>query len=445
MLGLSIAIATIVILGVVGLVAFAAYKLWQSWVVMVPPDQTAIIYGTHGELEFVRGRGRLVNKLTHRVVYLSHEPMTIPCNIPNILTADNHAVNIRADGVVRVGLTDEMRTTAASQWPGSHPSSIQDVLKQTIDGYARVVVSKLELGMLRSDMQELTRSIRADCAPVLANLGVELMNFTIQSLEDSQSNGGLALLADQQLAIVRKNVAIAKSDAEREAAVNTANNVRQSAEAQNATRTRVAQLEAETAAAEAKAQQAPLLAAAEAQKQVIAAEVANSIAKADGDNLMARNRAASGAQADAARRKIEAETQAQITATLAEADLTKALKEAEGTKALAEAQNTFSQQALLVQLLPQILPVLQAGFSANANALSNARITIVDSGNGGSSANLAHLGTNMAGFLELSKSLGLDLEQLLKHTTTPSLLSQNGKVEGPTELLPVASDGASSD
>lgn len=406
---------------------YGLYRLWQAWTVIVPPNQTAVVFGIRGQTRFIRGGGKFVNRLFNRVVYLSHEPIQIPCSIANILTEDNHAVNVKADGVVRIGVTDEMLATAASQWDSGDDAKIQTTLSRIMDGLSRTVVSKTKLAMLRSDIQEVTRNIRQDAVPIFASLGIEFITFTITSLEDTQPGGGLSLLADQQIALVKRDVAISTSNAERETAVTVAENKTKSAEAENATRVRVAQLNQEATTAEAKAKQAPLLAEQEAQQAVIAAQVANNIANADGVNQMARNKAASDAQAAATQLTVAAEAEAEKTRIEATAARDRALLEAEASRATAEALNSFSQTAMLMQMLPQLLEVIKAGLDANASALASANITLLDSGNGGASANLANIfGVNLTSVLALLKSQGLDLTQVLSSRLTEDSASQNG-------------------
>ena len=63
-------------------------------------------------------------------------------------------------------------------------------------------------------------------------------------------------------------------------------------------------------------------------------------------------------------------------------------------------------------------------------------ITLVGSGNGGTSANLANVvGPNLASLLELFRSLGFDVSRLLNGETSEDSTSQSGNIHTADQAL----------
>jgi len=437
----NIGLAIIAVAGIL-LVIFVLLGLAASRYKKVGPNQVLVISGRRhtitdpvtGEKErigfrIVKGGGAIIWPVVERVDVLSLEIMTIDVETPEVYT--EQGVPVTVDGVAQIKIKgDEVSIrTAAEQFLSKSATEVKTVAHETLAGHLRAILGTMTVEEIYKDRDAFAQRVQEVSAVDMANMGLEIVSFTIKDIRDDQ--GYLDALGQARTAEVKRDAAIGQALAARDATIKSAE-ARQEGE--------TAKFQAETKIAEADKNYSVQKAAYEAEvnRQRAEAELAytlqqniiNQKVKAEEVQIRVvekqkqievqeqevrrrereleatvrkpaeaeqyrietlanaekfRTETEATGQAAAIRATGEAEADAKRARGLAEAEVIKAqgIAEAEAMRKKAEAWQEYNQAAIIQQLIDS-LPKVAA---AIAEPLSRTeRIVIINSGGDGAGA-----------------------------------------------------------
>lgn len=350
-------------------IAIVVLVLLVSGYVKSPPDVAYIISGLHKKPRVLIGKAGIKVPFFERLDKLSLGAIQIDVKTKSAVPTAEY-INVRVDSTVsvQVGRSDNMIALAAQNFLNVNRETIAAKINDLLEGNIREIVGQMKLTEMVSDRKAFSEKVQANVVPDLAKFGLELVSFNVQNFSDE--GGVIDNLGIDNVEQIRKNAAIAKSDAQREIAVAEAANAKKSNDAKVAAAEEIAirnndfemkqadlkrtadtakaQAEAAKAIEQEKQRQLKDVAATEAdiarqEKQIALKEREVAIKE---KALEAEIKKTAEAEKYAAQQKADAElyeTQKASEAALfkqqreAEAELVKAQKEAEAQKARAEA------------------------------------------------------------------------------------------------------------
>jgi flotillin len=355
-----------------------------------PPDVAYVISGVRKKPRVLVGRAGIRIPFFERVDKLALGAIQIDVKTKSAVPTAEY-INVKVDSTVavRVGKDPDMIALAAQNFLNVNRDTIASKINDLLEGNIREIVGQMKLTEMVSDRKAFSEKVQANVVPDLAKFGLDLVSFNVQNFVDD--NGVIDNLGIDNVEQIRKNAAIAKSDAQREVAIAEAENAKQANDAKVKAAEEIAKRNNDLAIkqaelkreADAKAAQADAARAIEAENQRKIQEIATADAnlarqekeielkareveikeraleadikktaeakkyaeqqEADA-KLYATQKAADAELFNRAKKaeaeQIEAERQAEAEKALAEANKIKALAEAEGVRAkgLAEAE-----------------------------------------------------------------------------------------------------------
>jgi flotillin len=142
----------------------------------------------------------------------------------SIPTAEYINVKVDSTVAVRVGKDPDMIALAAQNFLNIDRVSIAAKINDLLEGNIREIVGQMKLTEMVSDRKSFSEKVQANVVPDLAKLGLELVTFNVQNFVDD--NSVIDNLGIDNVEQIRKNAAIAKSDAQREIAIAEAENAK---------------------------------------------------------------------------------------------------------------------------------------------------------------------------------------------------------------------------
>ena len=370
------------------IVAVLAIVILASGYLKAPPDVAYVISGLRKKPRILVGQAGIKIPFFERVDKLALGAIQIDVKTKTAVPTAEY-INVKVDSTVsvRVGKEPEMIALAAQNFLNVNRETIAAKINDLLEGNIREIVGQMKLTEMVSDRKAFSDKVQNNVVPDLARFGLELVSFNVQNFSDE--NNVIDNLGIDNVEQIRKNAAIAKSDAQREIAIAEAANAKASNDAKvqaaediakrnNDLEIKRAELKQESDTKKAQADAAMAIEAEnQRKKQEIATANAN-LARQEKEielkareveikeraleaeikktaeakkyaeqqaadaKLYATQRAAEAdlfereRQAEAA--KIEAEKKAEAEKALAEAMKVKALAEAEGERAKGEAE-----------------------------------------------------------------------------------------------------------
>ena len=378
----------IVKIGIPVIIGLALLLLLMSGYLKAPPDVAYIISGFRKKPRILVGQAGIRIPFFERVDKLALGAIQIDVKTKTAVPTAEY-INVKVDSTVsvRVGKEPEMIALASQNFLNTNRETIALKINDLLEGNIREIVGQMKLTEMVSDRKAFSDKVQNNVVPDLARFGLELVSFNVQNFFDE--NGVIENLGIDNVEQIRKNAAIAKSDAQREIAIAEAENAKVSNDAKVKAAEEIAKRNNDLAIKQAelkqesdtKKAQADAAMAIEAENQRKAQEIATANAnlarqekeielkareveikeraleaeikktaeakkyaeqQAADAQLYATQRAAEAdlfereRQAEAS--KIEAEKKAEAEKALAEAMKIKALAEAEGARAKGEAE-----------------------------------------------------------------------------------------------------------
>ena len=201
-----------------------------SGYVKSPPDVAYIISGFHKKPRVLIGKAGVKIPFFERLDKLSLGAIQIDVKTKSAVPTAEY-INVRVDSTVsvQVGRSDEMIALAAQNFLNVDRETIASKINDLLEGNIREIVGQMKLTEMVSDRKSFSEKVQANVVPDLAKFGLELVSFNVQNFSDE--GGVIDNLGIDNVEQIRKNAAIAKSDAQREIAVAEAANAKKSNDA----------------------------------------------------------------------------------------------------------------------------------------------------------------------------------------------------------------------
>lgn len=304
------------------IIAIALIALLASGYVKAPPDVAYIISGLHKKPRILVGKAGIKIPFLERMDKLALGAIQIDVKTGSAVPTAEY-INVRVDSTVsvRVGQSEEMIALAAQNFLNVSREQIAQKINDLLEGNIREIVGQMKLTEMVGDRKAFSEKVQENAVPDLARFGLELVSFNVQNFSDD--NDVITNLGIDNVEQIRKDAAIAKSNAQREIAV---------AEAENAKASNDARVKAE----EEIAKRNNSLAIQKAQlKQEADAKLYATQKQSEAD-LYERQKTAEA-------ERFEAEQRAEAQRATAEAVRVQAEAEAEGLMKKAEAMKQYGE------------------------------------------------------------------------------------------------------
>ncbi|MBP5723011.1 MAG: flotillin family protein [Bacteroidales bacterium] len=230
---------SLIIGGVVILVLLIV--LLVSMYVKAPPSIAYILSGVHKEPRVLIGTGGFKIPFFERLdkVFLGQVTVDVKTN-KSVPTRDFINVNVDAVTKVRVNPSAEGTRLAAKNFLNMNEQQIAEQIQDSLEGNMRECIGSLSLEAINTDRDAFSDQIQSKATPDMEKLGLEILSCNIQNVTDD--NNLIRDLGADNTFSIKKNAAITKANAERDIAIaesnakKEANDVRVKAETEIAER-----------------------------------------------------------------------------------------------------------------------------------------------------------------------------------------------------------------
>ena len=215
----------IVKIGIPVIIGLALLLLLMSGYLKAPPDVAYIISGFRKKPRILVGQAGIRIPFFERVDKLALGAIQIDVKTKTAVPTAEY-INVKVDSTVsvRVGKEPEMIALASQNFLNTNRETIALKINDLLEGNIREIVGQMKLTEMVSDRKAFSDKVQANVVPDLARFGLELVSFNVQNFFDE--NGVIENLGIDNVEQIRKNAAIAKSDAQREIAIAEAENAK---------------------------------------------------------------------------------------------------------------------------------------------------------------------------------------------------------------------------
>ena len=212
------------------LIATIAVVVLLTGYLKSPPDVAYVISGLRKQPRILIGQAGIRIPFFERVDKLALGAIQIDVKTKTAVPTAEY-INVKVDSTVsvRVGRTEEMISLAAQNFLNVNRETIATKINDLLEGNIREIVGQMKLTEMVSDRKAFSDKVQANVVPDLARFGLELVSFNVQNFSDE--NNVIDNLGIDNVEQIRKNAAIAKSDAQREIAIAEAANAKASNDA----------------------------------------------------------------------------------------------------------------------------------------------------------------------------------------------------------------------
>lgn len=212
------------------IIAIALIALLASGYIKAPPDVAYIISGLHKKPRILVGKAGIKIPFLERMDKLALGAIQIDVKTGSAVPTAEY-INVRVDSTVsvRVGQSEEMIALAAQNFLNVSREQIAQKINDLLEGNIREIVGQMKLTEMVGDRKAFSEKVQENAVPDLARFGLELVSFNVQNFSDD--NDVITNLGIDNVEQIRKDAAIAKSNAQREIAVAEAENAKASNDA----------------------------------------------------------------------------------------------------------------------------------------------------------------------------------------------------------------------
>ena len=193
--------------------------------VKAPPDIAYIISGMHKKPRILIGKAGFKIPFFERLDKLALGAIQIDVKTKSAVPTAEY-INVKVDSTVsvQVGRADDMIEIAAQNFLNVKRDVISAKVNDLLEGNIREIVGQMKLTEMVSDRKAFSDRVQSNVVPDLAKFGLELVSFNVQNFSDE--GGVIDNLGIDNVEQIRKDAAIAKSNAQREIAVAEAANAK---------------------------------------------------------------------------------------------------------------------------------------------------------------------------------------------------------------------------
>ena len=202
-------------IGVVIFVLLAIFFI--SGYVKAAPD-TAIIISGCGKRKILIGKAGFRIPFLQRLDKLTLRVFQVDIKTDEAIPTSNF-INIRVDGVANLKISSdpELLARAAESILNMTEENLIKQVQQVLQGNMREIVGTVDIKKLVQDRQGVANSVKENVVPDMAKMGIEVVNFNIQSFSDD--NHVIENLGIDNIAQISKDAAIAKANADRDVTI----------------------------------------------------------------------------------------------------------------------------------------------------------------------------------------------------------------------------------
>jgi flotillin len=378
------------------------------------PDGTSLGY------RIIRGGRAFRVPIIERVDRLVLNTIPIDLMVSNAYSKGGIPLTVRAIANVKIASNEPEINNAVERLLGKPLGDVQTIAKETLEGNLRGVLATLTPEEVNEDRLKFAKTLVEEADNDLSALGMQLDTLKIQSVEDDR--GYLDAIGRQRTAHIISAAEIAEAQQREHARLAEAKANKSIAEAENAVRIVEAQLHAEAEAEEAKISIAARVAEARAEQELAEQEITLA-EKRQRTNVI-----------------VAAEAERQAKEEIAKGNAARILEDGQAEVEVLRRKLELWQQAgpdaerlFLIQMLPDILKQVVS----TVDNLQIDKITVVDSGNGGSGVPAVFnqiAGATPALLESLKATTGIDVAGMLNQVSESK--KQKDKEKG---MLPEAS------
>ena len=184
------------------------------------PNEALIRSGGGSQPKITVGGRIIVIPIFFRAQTLSLEVMTLAVETAKVYTKEGVAITVDGVAQVKVARAEEAIRTAAQQFVGKPQREIAEVALQTLEGAQRAILGTMTVEGIYQDRESFAQSVGEVAGPHMANMGLEIVSFTIRDIRDDQ--GYLNALGRKRTAEVTRDAEIGEAEATRDAAIRRA-------------------------------------------------------------------------------------------------------------------------------------------------------------------------------------------------------------------------------
>ncbi len=193
----------------------------------VGPNQALIRYGLGGT-QVVQGGAQLVLPLIHRAQELSLELMSFDvAPKQDLYTTQGVAVTVEAVAQLKIKSDPDSIRTAAEQFLTKDPVEREAAIRLVMEGHLRGIIGQLTVEQIVKEPEMVSDKMRSTVAEDIAKMGLEVISFTLREVRDK--NQYIENMGQPDIARIRRDAAIATSEAERDTAMKQAAYTREAA------------------------------------------------------------------------------------------------------------------------------------------------------------------------------------------------------------------------
>lgn len=218
--------AVVLVVGIA--IIIVALVIWAARYTKVGPNQVLVVVGRRRKVvdpqtkkkrvvgyRFIKGGGTFVGPIRERAFRLSLELITLDVRAQNAYSSQGVRVSLDAVAQIKVGSPHAMIERAAEQFLGRPRDDLARVAFETIEGCLRAVTGTMSVEEIYLQRELLARKTKEAAAEDLANMGLDIVSFTIRGISDEQ--GYLEAMGRPRIAEVKRDAAIGESEADRAA------------------------------------------------------------------------------------------------------------------------------------------------------------------------------------------------------------------------------------
>jgi len=419
-----------VTLAVIGLALYTIRKL----IVIVPPNEAAVITGRRRKLEdgtsigyrTVTGGRTLRVPIIEQVQWISLGTLPLEISVSDAYSKGNIPLEVKAVANLKVASApDAVFNNAVERLLGKRLPEIEGLARETLTGNLRGVLAKLTPEEVNEDRLGFARHLSEEADHDLKKLGLQLDVLKIQHVSDRV--GYLKAMGEKATAEAIRDAEIAKAQAQAQTAQEQAEATRVAevanataavaiSEAQNTLRVRQAELSREAEIAErvarADAERAEALARTQLEQQRV--ELERTRLQADVVQVAEAERLAAEARAKAQAAPILENGRAQ----------------AEALRMLLAEIEQAGETGVRVFIAEKLPALLQNALDAMRD-IDIERVTVIDSGSGQGVANATtqKVNASLSALHQVAGAMGIDLEQFMQGVTRIPVQVSSGPKE----------------
>ena len=210
-----------VVVTVLVIVVILLVILFAAGYVKAAPD-TAIIISGWGKRKILIGKAGFRVPFLQRIDKLSLRVFQVDIKTDEAIPTSNF-INIRVDGVANLKISSdpELLNRAAEAILNMNEANLIRQVQQVLQGNMREIIGTVDIKKLVQDRQGVASSVKENVVPDMAKMGIEVVNFNIQSFSDD--NHVIENLGIDNIAQISKDAAIAKANADRDVTIAKSN------------------------------------------------------------------------------------------------------------------------------------------------------------------------------------------------------------------------------